>query len=151
MTSLKATIGPRGRMTVGLVLALAVGAAGGTAATRFVDHHRPQSVLMLQPTPIGKLAAGPAAVTGQVAEVFGTRFVVQDPTGRTLVDLGPRGDGTRPMTAGETVTVQGRFDNGALHAAVMTRADGTSEAFGPPGPPPHHAPPRPGHGEPPAP
>jgi hypothetical protein len=35
---------------------------------------------------------------------------------------------------GEIVTIQGRFDNGFIHAEVMTRADGTSEAFGPP----HH-------------
>jgi hypothetical protein len=74
---------------------------------------------------------------GQVAEVFGNKFIVQDDSGRTLVDTGPRGEGGKLVAKGETVTVQGHFDNGFIQANVMTRADGTSEAFGPPKHP-HH-------------
>jgi hypothetical protein len=37
------------------------------------------------------------------------------------------------VAKGETITVQGHFENGFIHASVMTRADGTSEGFGPPG------------------
>lgn len=53
----------------------------------------------------------------------------------TLVDTGPRGEGATPVAKGDTVTVQGHFDRGVIHANVMTRADGTSEEFGPGGPP----------------
>jgi len=132
-------------MTTGAIIAvLALGAVGGAGANRYMQHHRPQAVLFLQPGPIAQLKDRTAiAVKGQVAEVFGNKFIVQDDSGRTLVDTGPRGEGGKSVAKGETVTVQGQFDDGFIHAQVMTRADGTSEAFGPP----HHSHPEHGPGD----
>jgi hypothetical protein len=130
-------------MNAGIVIAvLALGAAGGAGAYRHMQKSHPQSVLLLQPAPIAEMTnSGPVAVKGQVDEIFGNKFIIQDDSGRTLVDTGPRGEGGKLVTKGETITVKGRFENGFIHANVMTRADGTSEAFGPPKPPRHeHAP-----------
>ena len=130
--------GSRRRMTAGIVVALAVGVAGGAGAYRYVQKSHPQSVLLLQPAPIAQMADSRAvAVKGQVAEVFGNKFIIQDDSGRTLVDTGPRGEGGSLVAKGEAITVQGRFENGFIHANVMTRADGSSEAFGPPMHGPH--------------
>ena len=121
-------------MNAGVLIAvLAVGAAGGAGANRYIQKSRPQSVLLLQPAPIAQITdRSPVAVKGQVAEIFGNKFIIQDDSGRTLVETGPRGEGGKLVAKGETITVQGQFENGFIHATVMTRADGTSEAFGPP-------------------
>ena len=121
-------------MGAGVIVAvLAVGAIGGVSANRYIHRSWPQAVLLLQPAPIAQMTERtPVAIKGQVAEVFGNKFIVQDDSGRTLVDTGPRGENAKPVAKGETLTVQGRFDNGFIHAQVMTRADGTSEAFGSP-------------------
>jgi uncharacterized protein YdeI (BOF family) len=121
-------------MSAGIVIVvLAVGAAGGASAYRHIQKSHPQSVLLLQPAPIGQMTdSSPVAVKGQVTEVFGNKFIIQDDSGHTLVDTGPRGEGGKLVEKGDTITVQGRFENGFIHANVMTRADGTSEAFGPP-------------------
>src|SRR6202012_679461 len=66
---------------------------------------------------------------------FGNKFIVEDGSGRALVDLGPRGEDIDAVTKGETVTVQGMFDRGVFRAQVVSHADGRTEAFGPPGPP----------------
>jgi hypothetical protein len=90
-------------------------------------------VLLLQPAPIAQMTGfRPIAVKGQVAEVFGNKFIIQDDSGRALVDTGPRGEGGELVAKGETITVQGHFENGFIHANVMTRPDGTGEAFEPP-------------------
>jgi uncharacterized protein YdeI (BOF family) len=126
-----------------VAVVLAVGVAGGALAEREVQRFRPQNVLLLQPAPISGLTDNSAvAIKGRVDEIYGNKFIVQDDSGRMLVDTGPRGEAASPVAKGETVTVQGQFDRGFIHANVLTRADGTTEAFGPPGPPP----PRPGHG-----
>jgi hypothetical protein len=120
--------------SAGVVVALlAVGGAGGPGAYRYVQKSRQQSVLLSQPTPIAQMTdPSPVAVKGQVAEVFGNKFIIQDDTGRTLVDTGPHGEGGKPMAKGEIITVQGHFEHGFIHANVMTRADGASESFGRP-------------------
>jgi uncharacterized protein YdeI (BOF family) len=124
-------------LSAGIVIAvLALGVAGGAGAQRYIQKSRPQSVLLLQTAPIAQIADGNlVAVRGQIAEVFGNKFIVQDDSGRMLVDTGPRGEGGDLVTKGETITVQGQFENGFIRANVMTRADGTSEVFGPPKPP----------------
>ena len=118
------------------IAVLAVGAVGGAAASRYVHRHQPQAVLLLQPAPIAQLKSdAPVAIKGQVAEVFGNKFIVQDDSGRALIDTGPRGDGGKLVTKGEAITVQGRFDRGFIAAQVLSHADGRNQAFGPPAPP----------------
>jgi len=124
----------RSAMAAGACVTLLVaGAALGAGGTRLAQNWQPQSVMLLQPSPIDRLQdATPVAVKGEVAEIFGSKFIVQDGSGRALVDTGPRGERTPAAAKGETLTVQGRFDRGVIHAEIVTHADGRNEAFGPP-------------------
>jgi len=98
---------------------------------------QPQVAMLITPMAIAKLQpADVVAVKGSVAEIYGNKFILEDDSGRILVDLGPRGDDRAVVTKGEQVSVQGRFDRGFVAAQVLSRADGRSEAFGPPPPPP---------------
>ena len=122
---------------------LCAGAAAGAGGLKLAQRWQPQSVMLLQPTPIGQLREGnPAAVKGNVAEIFGNKFILDDGSGRALVDLGPRGEDATAVTKGEAVTVQGMFDRGVVHARIVSHADGRNESFGPPPPPPPPRPPR---------
>jgi len=127
----------RAALMAGIALAvLAVGVVAGAGGTRLVQRWQPQPVMLLQPAPIGQTREDtPVAVKGSVAEIFGNKFIVQDDSGRALVDLGPRAENVDAVTKGETVTVQGRFDRGVIRAQLLVHADGRSEAFGPPRPP----------------
>ena len=98
---------------------------------------QPLAVMLITPMPIAKLQpADVVAVKGSVAEIYGNKFILEDDSGRMLVDLGPRGDDAAVVTKGEQVSIQGRFDRGFVAAQVLSRADGRSEAFGPMAPPP---------------
>ena len=102
---------------------------------------QPQVVMLITPMAIAKLQpADVVAVKGSVTEIYGNKFILEDDSGRMLVDLGPRGDDAAVVTKGEQVSVQGRFDRGFVAAQVLSRADGRSEAFGPLAPPPPPAP-----------
>ena len=128
-------ISPRALGMAGAVAILVAGAALGAGGTRLAQNWQPQRVMLLQPAPIGDMReATPVAVKGTVADVFGNKFIVQDASGRALVETGPRGEDRTVVTTGETVTVQGRFDRGVIHAQILAHADGRNEAFGPPGP-----------------
>jgi hypothetical protein len=138
----KALPAPRRRLSrtavgAGACVALLVaGAALGAGGTKLAQRWQPRSVMLLQPAPINAMTdAKPAAIKGEVAELFGNKFIVQDGSGRALVDTGPGGERRAVAAKGETLTVQGRFDRGVLHADVVTHADGRNEAFGPPRPP----------------
>lgn len=135
---------PRGLLAGAALAVLIAGAAAGAGGVKMAQRWQPQSVMLLQPTAINKLEAGDAvAVRGSVAEIFGNKFVLDDGTGRALVDLGPRGEDADVVTKGETVTVQGRFDRGIMHARIVSHADGRNDAFdGPPPPPDAPLPPR---------
>ncbi|MDB5657151.1 MAG: hypothetical protein JWQ94_4764 [Tardiphaga sp.] len=124
---------PRAMAGGALLAVLVVGAAVGAGGTRLADRWQPHPVMLLQPAPIDKMQeATPVAVKGEVAEVFGNKFIVQDSSGRALIDTGPRGERAPAATKGETLSVQGRFDRGVLHADIVSHADGRNEAFGPP-------------------
>jgi uncharacterized protein YdeI (BOF family) len=127
----------RARLLVGVAGAMLAAALAGTAVAQGpADRSQPQAVMLLTPGPIGRMQPdSPVAVKGTVAEIFGNKFILQDDSGRTLVDLGPRGDDGNKVTKGEAVTVQGMFDRGFIHAQVLVHADGRNEAFGPPRPP----------------
>ena len=71
-----------------------------------------------------------------MAEIFGNKFVIQDDGGRALVETGRQGEGGGLVAKAETVTVQGRFEHGFIHAVAIQHADGHNDVVGPPGPPP---------------
>lgn len=127
--------GPRKRriLTLGAVVAaFVVGAGASTLAQR----NHPVTLVALTPAPVSAMRDwSPVAVKGQVAEIFGNKFVIEDESGRALVETGPAGEGGKLVAKSETVTVQGRFEHGFIHAAAISHADGRSELVGPPGPP----------------
>ncbi len=123
----------RGLVVGAIAAPLALGAAGLSLA---------QSGQTVAPTPVAPTAisalapSGAIAARGEVAEIFGNKFVLQDGTGRALVETGRAGEAAPLVAKGETVSVQGRFEKGFLHARQITRADGTVVAVGPAGGPP---------------
>ena len=123
----------------GLALAAALVGAfaiGGGVTSAALLARRP-ALLMLPPAPITSMHDwSEVAVKGQVAEVFGNKFVVQDDSGRALVDTGPSGEGRNLVAKSETVVVQGRFEHGSIHAQAISHPDGRNDFVGPPGPPP---------------
>ncbi len=137
---------PRSRYAIGagvLIAVLGLGAFGGIAGARLMHRWQPQQVMLLQPSAIGQLKPDTTtAFKGNVAEIFGNKFIVQDDSGRALVDTGPQGDRGHVVDKGEAITVQGRFDRGVMHAQLVVHADGRTQGFGPPKPPhPRHGPP----------
>lgn len=123
-----------------LGLALVAGAALGAGATALAHRGETVAVVSLAPAPIASMKDWTAAaVKGQVAEIFGGKFIVADDSGRALVETGPAGDRAALVGKDETVIVQGRFEHGSLHAVSIQHADGRTEVVGPPGPP--HGPP----------
>jgi uncharacterized protein YdeI (BOF family) len=125
----------RRRVALAAVLLGAFGAGGGITAAA-LQARRP-ALIMLTPAPITSMQDwSEVAVKGQVAEIFGNKFIVQDDSGRALVETGRRGEGGQLVAKSESVTVQGRFEHGFLHAEVISHPDGRNEFVGPPGPPP---------------
>ena len=58
--------------------------------------------MLLQPAAIGDMREDtPVAVKGEVTDIFGNKFVIQDSSGRALVDTGPRGEDRRIVTKGK--------------------------------------------------
>ena len=103
----------RQRSSPRLLVAFAIG-GGVTAAA--LQARRP-SLVMLTPAPITSMRDwSEVAVKGQVAEIFGNKFIVQDDSGRALVDTGRSGESGKLVAKSENVTVQGRFEHGFIHA-----------------------------------
>lgn len=116
--------------------ALVVGAGLGAVALDTVQGPRIDASALMAPAPIVQMAAwSTVAVKGQVVEIFGNKFILQDATGRTLVETGPAGEGGDLVARDETVTVQGRFDDGFIHSTLVVHADGRTDAVGPRGGP----------------
>ena len=127
----------RGLAAALLAAPLALGAAGLSLAQQSGGG----PVTPPTPTAIGSLATSfEVAAKGEVAEIYGNKFIVQDGTGRALVETGPLGEDGTLVKTGETVTVQGRFEHGFLHAAIITRPDGSQVLLGPAGGPPRGGP-----------
>lgn len=126
-----------GRRRAAAVAALLGAFAIGAGAAALTLGSRRAAVLSMAPAPITAMRDwSPVAVRGEVAEVLGNKFIVADDSGRALVDTGRAGEGATLVTRSEAVTVQGRFEHGFFHAAVITHADGRSDVVGPPAPPP---------------
>lgn len=125
----------RNRLALAAAGLLAVGGAAGAvtvAATR-------PSVTMAPAAPVAIRSLqsdGIVTIRGTVAEIYGNKFVMADPTGRALVDLGREGDTGSLVTAGQPVTIQGRFEDGFVHASFLVGAGGKVTALGPVGGPP---------------
>ena len=138
-------LGRKGMAAIGAALLV----LGGGAGAMVMAQTRP-SVTMAPaaPVPIRSLSSsGIITIRGQVAEIYGNKFVMADGTGRALVDTGREGDEKTLVTAGQAVTVQGRFDRGFVHAAFLVGPDSKVVALGPLGGPPrpphdgpHHGP-----------
>jgi len=127
----------KGGLALGAAALLAVGGGAGAVA---VATSRP-TVTMAPATPVAIRALGSdgiVTIRGRVAEVYGTHFILADGSGRALVDAG-RDDTTR-VAVGQPVTVQGRYDDGFVHAAFLVDANGKVVQVGPLGPPPGHGP-----------
>jgi hypothetical protein len=118
---------------------LVIGAVLGAGALRIAGGIPRQAGFVLQPSPISSMSEWtPAAIKGQVAEVYGNKFIIADASGRALVETGAEGEDGRLVKKSETVTVQGRFERGYLHASVIQHEDGRADLLGPPkGLPPH--------------
>ena len=63
-------------------------------------------------------------------EVYGNKFIITDASGRALVETGREGEGGRLVKPNETVTGQGRFERGFLHASVSQHEDGRADLVG---------------------
>jgi uncharacterized protein YdeI (BOF family) len=120
-------------------LGLAVGLAGGAGAMKMAS----PTIEMAPMTPVAISAMQDdslVTVKGKVTEIFGNKFIIQDASGRALVETGPEGEGGKLVASNETVSVQGRFDDGFLHGSYLVHEDGRTEALGPAGKPPHRGP-----------
>jgi hypothetical protein len=135
----KFSFGSRGRTAAFSAGLLIIGAIVGAGALRVAGGIPRQASLVLQPSPIASMSEWtPAAIKGQVAEVYGNKFIIADASGRALVETGREGEGGRLVKPNETVAVQGQFEHGFLHASVIQHEDGHADLVGPPkGPPPH--------------
>ncbi|MBU8545660.1 MULTISPECIES: PepSY domain-containing protein [Roseomonadaceae] len=101
--------------------ALGLALAAGLAAPAFAQ--APAAPATTQ-TPIGAIAPGGIAIEGQVTDVFGNRFVLQDATGRVLVEAGPDWYHRLDIRQGERLRVIGRPDGGSFDAFTIRREDG---------------------------
>lgn len=115
---------------------LAVGGGVGAIAV-----HSTRATIEMAPTnpqPIGSLVEDSlVTVRGRIVEVFGNKAIVDDGSGRALIDLGRAGEGGDLLAASQTVTIQGRFDRGVVRASFLIGADGVTRALGRAGPGPH--------------
>jgi uncharacterized protein YdeI (BOF family) len=101
--------------------ALGLALAAGLAAPAFAQ--APAATATTQ-TPIGAIAPGGIAIEGQVTDIFGNRFVLQDATGRVLVEAGPDWYHRLDIRQGERLRVIGRPDGGSFDAFTIRREDG---------------------------
>jgi hypothetical protein len=111
---------------------LAVGGVAGGAvghAFRPPIEMAPTHAVAIRTLPTSQ---GVVTIKGRVAESFGSRIVIDDGSGRTLIDGGPRGGGEALAAPGAIVSVQGRYDDGAFHPSFLVDASGTVTPFGPP-------------------
>jgi hypothetical protein len=129
-----------------IAVALTIGAVGGAGAMKLmrpVPEMAPMSPVAISAMPASSLVT----IKGKVAEIYGNKFILQDDSGKTLIETGRAGEGGGLVSKDEVVTIQGRFDDGFVHASYLIDQDGKTEALGPPGPPPHRGvgefPPRP--------
>ena len=130
------TFGARNKLGLFAVGLLALGGAAGAVV---MAETRPSvSMAPANPVAIRSLSSsGIVTIRGRVAEIYGNKFIMADASGRALVDTGREGEGAGLVTAGEPVTVQGRFDHGFVHAAFLVAPGNKVIALEPLDGPPH--------------
>lgn len=93
--------------------------------------------LAMAQVPIGSLHGPRVEVRGTIAEVFGNRFILEDDSGRILVETGPEWYRDHDFAVGERITVEGEVEEGSLDAFLLRREDGSEIRVRPAdGPPP---------------
>lgn len=123
-----------GSALVGLLL---VGAVAGAVGMKYGQMSEKQA--LLPPVAINAMTDDSlVAVKGKAVELFGNKFIITDSTGRALVDTGREGEDRTLVAKDEQVTVQGRFDNGFVRAAMVIHEDGTVDELRPARPGPGH-------------
>lgn len=86
-------------------------------------------------TPLGSLVDAPVVrVQGRVVEHYGNKIILEDSSGRMLVELGREGADRAAPVIGQTWTVEGRFHGGFVHATSVTLPDGRIARLEGPGP-----------------
>jgi hypothetical protein len=92
-----------GKRSPALFATLLVGFAIGGGVTAAALQARRPSLVMLTSAPITSMHDwSEVAVKGQVAEIFGNKFIIQDESGRALVDTGRPGEGGQLVAKSET-------------------------------------------------
>lgn len=86
-------------------------------------------------TPIGGLQKDGTTIQGRVTDVFGNKFVLEDQSGRTLVETGPEWNNGIDVRRGEQVKVVGEPGRGGFDAFRITREDGREITIRSPGGP----------------
>ena len=74
--------------------------------------------------------AEPAKLSGSVTDVFGPRFVLETPTGKILVEVGPKGQEKFSLKQGDKVDVEGDLRAKELRARRVTLSDGHAYTVG---------------------
>ena len=119
--------------TAAAVAILAFGVGIGAVAVRHWHGGPPAAYASLPPVAITAMFdSNTVEIKGQVAEIFGNKFILQDASGRALVETGRQGEDAALVAKDEAVTVQGRFEHGFVHAAFIVHADGKIAALQPP-------------------
>lgn len=82
-------------------------------------------------------AADRVRIDGTVREIFGNKFILENASGRTLIETGPEGRELVRVAVGDQVTIEGRARDGFTHASAIVLANGRRIVLaGPPGPGP---------------
>lgn len=125
----------RSRPGLAAVGALVLISAGGAIAAVSADCERIEAMAPANPVRIGSLAAATpdghrvVTVRGRIVQMFGSHAVLNDGSGQIVVDAGP-GGGEVPLAVGQTISAQGRYDNGMLRARYLVGSDGSVTALG---------------------
>lgn len=76
------------------------------------------------------------SLTGEVTQVVGNEFILDDGTGQIIVDAGPRWYHQINVSPGERLTVVGEYDGDDFDAFTITRSNGEVITVRSPGGPP---------------
>ncbi|WP_162987188.1 hypothetical protein [Sphingomonas paeninsulae] len=126
----------RRRLKIGSAAIALLAIGGGAGAFAAHSFHPAIAMAPTHAVTIKSLSedSGIVTVKGRVAERYGNQFVLEDGTGKTLIDAGPVGEQASLAPVGSIVSVQGRFDNGAFRPAFFVDPSGKVVSLGHGGP-----------------